>query len=221
MVGWALALAFWIGSFRDRRRAEEVTSKAFAAQRAAEIWIGDDGVGVATGRATPWGHLSGSHTTHLSMADADGMMVALTQTLGPNMGSKVVTPGLGFLYASTWEGTWETCSPVSGPVPSSVPSWYPEDGRPLMVLGAAGGAMIPVAVVNAIVHYRGWRPVLSLRPWQLPIGSGSRGRFHHGNPYGAGWATPSWWKPSVGWGWQIGRCPGRVASVESTESPRR
>ena len=44
------------------------------------------------------------HTTHLTTADANGMFVALTQTLGPNMGSSVVTPGLGYLYASTLGG---------------------------------------------------------------------------------------------------------------------
>ena len=47
-----------------------------------------------------WGPADG-HTTHLSAADADGMYVALTQTIGPNLGSKVVTPGLGFLHAAT------------------------------------------------------------------------------------------------------------------------
>ena len=41
------------------------------------------------------------HTTHLSASDKEGNVIALTQTIGPNMGSKVVTNGLGFLYAVT------------------------------------------------------------------------------------------------------------------------
>ena len=32
------------------------------------------------------------------------MIVCLTQTIGPTMGSKVATPGLGFLYAQTMGG---------------------------------------------------------------------------------------------------------------------
>ena len=39
------------------------------------------------------------HTSHLTVVDKNGMIVSLTQTIGPTMGSKVATPGLGFLYA--------------------------------------------------------------------------------------------------------------------------
>ena len=41
------------------------------------------------------------HTAHLTAADQEGNVVAITQTLGPNMGSKVATKGLGFLYNVT------------------------------------------------------------------------------------------------------------------------
>ncbi|MFH1766186.1 MAG: gamma-glutamyltransferase, partial [Gemmatimonadota bacterium] len=101
----------------------------------------------------PWAHLSGSHTTHLSTADDGGMMVALTQTLGPNMGSKVVTPGLGFLYASTLGGYLGSLEPGERARSNICPFMVMEDGDPLLVLGGAGGAQIPVAVVNAIIHF--------------------------------------------------------------------
>ena len=45
--------------------------------------------------------LAVGHTTHLTTADQHGNVVAITQTLGPNMGSKVATKGLGFLYNVT------------------------------------------------------------------------------------------------------------------------
>lgn len=44
------------------------------------------------------------HTSHLTAADSKGRIVSLTQTIGPNMGSKVATKGLGFLYAVTLGG---------------------------------------------------------------------------------------------------------------------
>ena len=47
-----------------------------------------------------WGQDS-HHTTHFVTADCQGMVVSITQTVGPLFGSKVITPDLGFVYAST------------------------------------------------------------------------------------------------------------------------
>ena len=92
------------------------------------------------------------HTTHLSTADATGMSVALTQTLGPNMGSKVVTPGLGFLYASTLGGYLGPMEPGERARSNICPFMVVKDGEVVLVLGAAGGRMIPPAVVHAITR---------------------------------------------------------------------
>lgn len=93
------------------------------------------------------------HTTHLSTADADGMVVSLTQTLGPNMGSKVVTPGLGFLYASTLGGYLSSVDEPGERARSNIaPFIVARDGDPVLVLGAAGGGMIPPAVVHAVTR---------------------------------------------------------------------
>ena len=53
-----------------------------------------------------WTSIDG-HTTHLTTADKWGNVVALTQTIGPTMGSKVAPKGLGFLYAVTLGGYLE------------------------------------------------------------------------------------------------------------------
>ena len=45
--------------------------------------------------------LAMQHTAHLTTSDKYGNVVSLTQTLGPNMGSRVATKGLGFLYNVT------------------------------------------------------------------------------------------------------------------------
>ena len=163
LVGRALELAFQDWRLQGPpEMARQLTSKEWAAERAAEIdlplSVGVSGSGMATGGpALPglaWGDPARmEHTTHLSTADAGGMMVALTQTLGPSMGSKVATPGLGFLYASTLGGYLGSMEPGERARSNICPLLVLEDGEPLMVLGAAGGRMIPVAVVNAIVHF--------------------------------------------------------------------
>ena len=90
------------------------------------------------------------HTTHLTAADGKGMFVALTQTLGPNMGSSVVTPGLGFLYASTLGGYLGHVEPGERARSSISPILVLKDGVPVLVLGAAGGGRIPPGVVQVI-----------------------------------------------------------------------
>ena len=88
-----------------------------------------------------------SHTTHLSVADGRGMVVALTQSLGPAMGAKVAAPGLGFVYAATM-GYLGSLSPGDRPSSGQSPLIVLRDGDPAYVLGAAGGARIISAIVE-------------------------------------------------------------------------
>jgi gamma-glutamyltranspeptidase/glutathione hydrolase len=72
-----------------------------AAQRARQILplqISSRQPGDTVTRA---GEFPPGHTTHLSVVDGQGSAVALTQSLGPTLGSKVATQGLGFAYAAT------------------------------------------------------------------------------------------------------------------------
>lgn len=190
-VGQALSLAFDDWDLQgEPEMASLITSMEFAAERAEEIHLGS-GVGVGQGpldhldgRHTA--HLEGSHTTHLSTADASGMMVALTQTLGPNMGSKVATPGLGFLYASTLGGYLGDMQPGERARSFICPFMLMKDGEPVLVLGAAGGSMIPVAVVNAVVHFVDGGlpfPEAVTAPRIAPSGDAFRMETHPG----AGW----------------------------------
>ena len=103
------------------------------------------------GTRVPWGPAD-SHTTHLSAADADGMYVSLTQTIGPNLGSRVATPGLGFLHAATLGGYLGRMEPGERARSSISPLMVLRDGEPVLVLGAAGGARIISAVVQAVLR---------------------------------------------------------------------
>ena len=86
----------------------------------------------------------------MTAADAGGMYVSLTQTLGPVMGSSVVTPGLGFLYASTLGGYLGRIEPGERARSNICPLMVLKDGVPVLALGAAGGARIPQGVVEVV-----------------------------------------------------------------------
>ena len=90
------------------------------------------------------------HTSHLTVVDKNGMIVSLTQTIGPTMGSKVATPGLGFLYAQTMGGYLGKVEPGLR-VPSHIsPVIVFKNDKPFLALGAAGGSRIPSSIVNVI-----------------------------------------------------------------------
>ncbi|TVP47661.1 MAG: hypothetical protein EA350_04610 [Gemmatimonadales bacterium] len=91
-----------------------------------------------------------AHTTHLSVTDASGMLVALTQSIGPSFGSHVANPELGFLYAST-QGYLAT-EPGSRPFSSMSPLLVFSDGEPSWVLGGAGARRIISAMVAVLSH---------------------------------------------------------------------
>lgn len=149
--------------------AERVTAPAYAGMGRTDDMVRGDGPTRGDGPARRDGraglpargaaasspdpaHVIG-HTTHLSTADAEGMVVSLTQTLGPNMGSKVVTPGLGFLYASTLGGYLSSVDEPGERARSNIcPFIVTRDGEVVLVLGAAGGGMIPPAVVHAVTR---------------------------------------------------------------------
>ncbi len=88
------------------------------------------------------------HTTHLSAADSSDMMIALTQSLGPNMGTKVATPGLGFLYAVTLGGYLGDFEPGQRAASHISPVVISKGNVPFMALGAAGGSRIISAITS-------------------------------------------------------------------------
>ncbi len=100
-------------------------------------------------------------TTAFAVADADGNMVATTQTLGTWGGNFYVSPGLGFLYNDklTSYGTDPNAYGARLPfarhgstiAPTIVFEGTGESRRPVMALGAAGNAWITSAVYQTLV----------------------------------------------------------------------
>lgn len=152
--------------------AVRVTSKAFARQLAEQVRVPVEAAiesgteswaaaGAASGPAGSWSAVGApalelppedGHTTHLSAADGNGMAIALTQTIGPGMGAKVATPGLGFLYAVTLGGYLGISEPGERARSGITPFMVLDDGEPFLVLGAAGGIRIISAVVQAVTR---------------------------------------------------------------------
>ena len=147
VVGQAIALAF-----EDREtlpgpqiaKEQRMVSHEHAVERAARVRLRPAATGT-TSRED-----GDAHTTHLSTADKNGMVVAMTQSLGPSFGSGVATPGLGFLYAATLGGYKGPIEPGERASLNQSPLLVLENGRPRIVLGAAGGRRIPSAIVNVL-----------------------------------------------------------------------
>ncbi len=132
--------------------AVRATSKEWAAQRAERVTLTAAATGGGFDAPNPWSHEG--HTTHISVADHDGMVVSLTQTIGPAMGSKVATPGLGFLYAVTLGGyLGGDLIPGARARSGITPLLVLKDGEPVLVLGAAGGLRIISAVVQVVTRF--------------------------------------------------------------------
>jgi gamma-glutamyltranspeptidase/glutathione hydrolase len=131
-----------------------LASKIYAAGRRAEIEPdrvvpAAPGAGVARGRTTesvPAG--DGGCTTHLSVVDAEGNMVSLTQTLTLIFGSAVTVPGTGVLLNDTMNlfdplpGRNNSIAPFKRPASSMAHVVAVQDGTPILAVGAPGGRRI-------------------------------------------------------------------------------
>ena len=93
------------------------------------------------------------HTTHLTAVDHFGNAVSLTQTIGPNMGSKVATKGLGFLYAVTLGGYLGDYKPGDRANSHISPTIITKDGQLILAIGAAGGSRIVPAITQVVSRH--------------------------------------------------------------------
>jgi gamma-glutamyltranspeptidase/glutathione hydrolase len=135
--------------YEEGDMAKLLSSKEYAKEVAQKIKAKGISMEIEEGMPSSWTAAIG-HTTHLSTADANGMMVALTQSNGPLMGSKVATPGLGFMYAVSLGEYLRIFSPNQRVSSHISPMLVTKDGEPFLGLGAAGGARIIPAVVHVI-----------------------------------------------------------------------
>jgi gamma-glutamyltranspeptidase/glutathione hydrolase len=97
----------------------------------------------------------GGSTTHLSVIDKDGNMVALTQTLGTFFGSGVTASGVLLncgMSNFSLSSEPNLVQPRKQPRSSICPTVVLRDGKPAMVVGSPGAARIICTVVEVIVN---------------------------------------------------------------------
>jgi gamma-glutamyltranspeptidase / glutathione hydrolase len=115
----------------------------------------------------PSGERIGRGTTAFAVADADGNMIAVTQTLSTWGGTFYVSKGLGFLYnnhlrsSRATRGAYGQLLPLMRSSTASVPTLVFQEGggerAPRMAIGVAGNAWIPASaysIVTAVIDGR-------------------------------------------------------------------
>jgi len=97
-----------------------------------------------------------SNTTHLSVVDREGNMVALTNTLLSRFGSKVVLPETGIpmnngmMWFDPRPGLANSIAPGKKPLANMCPVLLQREGKPWVALGACGGRRIIPAVTQLV-----------------------------------------------------------------------
>jgi len=110
----------------------------------------------------------GTNTTHYSIVDKDGNAVAVTYTLNEWFGAKVTVAGTGIImndemddftvkpgvpnFYGLVQGEANAIAPGKRPLSSMSPTIVLRDGKPVLVIGAPGGARIITVVVHLILN---------------------------------------------------------------------
>lgn len=100
-------------------------------------------------------------TIHISTADREGNVVALTLTHGGGFGARVTVDGLGLTLGhgvSRFDprpGRANSIAPRKRPLNNMTPTAVLRDGRPVLALGARGGRRIPNAVYSVLLKFVG------------------------------------------------------------------
>lgn len=147
-------------AFTDRRAASgdpdfvdipvlRLTSKAYAAECRARI-----------GKLAPPEPAlrESADTTHLTVADRDGNIVAATHTINSIFGARFMVPGTGIIpnnYMSNFDphpGKALSIQPGKRVPTSMAPMMVSKDGRPVVALGLPGGLRIFPSAMQAIVN---------------------------------------------------------------------
>lgn len=150
-------------AFADRNRYTgdpdfvEVPVERLISKHHVEDFIDSIDMDKASPEITP-GSNEPDHTTHLTIADADGNIVSATQTINELFGSKVTVPGTGMLLNNTQQmfdphpGNALSVQPGKRVTSSMAPMIVMKDGHPEFAVGLPGGVRIFTSVLQAIVN---------------------------------------------------------------------
>jgi gamma-glutamyltranspeptidase/glutathione hydrolase len=181
--------AFWLGDPDFVPVPRGLLRKDYAQSLAARIKL-DSVIEVPTHGDPPdaaTDTFEKKHTTHFSVADAEGNWVACTQTINTTFGSKVIVPGTGIFLNDQMDdfsaqpgapnafglvgAEANAVAPGKRPLSSMSPTIVLRDGHPILAVGAAGG---PTIISQTVLNLVG---VLDLG---LPLDAAlAQPRFHH------------------------------------------
>jgi gamma-glutamyltranspeptidase/glutathione hydrolase len=132
----------------------------------AQIRPHQAGVSKALGASA--GPAENADTTHYSIADRAGNAVSVTYTINDSFGAKVIAGATGFFlndemddftakpgapnYYGLVQGEPNAIAPGKRPLSSMTPTIVLKDGRPVLIVGAPGGARIITTVLEVIVN---------------------------------------------------------------------
>ena len=107
-------------------------------------------------------------TTHISVIDKEGNVIAVTTTLNDSYGSKTVVGGAGFLLNNEMDdfsvkpgvpnmygaigGEANAIAPGKRMLSSMTPTLVLQNNKPYLVIGTPGGTTIPTSVFQTIVN---------------------------------------------------------------------
>ena len=161
--------AFWLGDPDFANVPRGLVDKQYGAALAAKI-NRTNVIAVASHGNPPASesNLFKKHTTHFSVADAEGNWVACTATVNTSFGSKVVVPGTGVVLNNQMDdfsiqpgvanffglvgAEANAVAPGKRPLSSMSPTIVLKESRPIIALGAAGGPKIISDVVLELVY---------------------------------------------------------------------
>lgn len=134
---------------------EELLSDAYAAKRRALI----DPDHAADSYPAGDLEIETGNTTYLTVADKDGNMVSLIQSIYSEFASGMVPDGLGFVLQNRGQmfnvqdpGHANALEPGKRPFHTIIPAFVTRDGKPLMSFGLMGGAVQPQGHAQIIVN---------------------------------------------------------------------
>jgi gamma-glutamyltranspeptidase/glutathione hydrolase len=131
-------------------------SKKYAAELRQGISL--DGVGTKVPAGNPLPFVGSGGTSHLSVIDQQGNIVALTQTINYFFGSGVLVPGTGIMLNNEMDdfnpkpGTSNSVEPKKRPLSSMTPTIMLKNGKPFLSVGSPGATRIISALSQIIVN---------------------------------------------------------------------
>lgn len=160
--------AYWLGDPDFAKVPRGLVSKRYAATLAKKINSKRTTEVPSHGNPPGWERdLFEKHTTHWSVADAEGNWVACTATINTTYGSKVVIPGTGVVMNNEMDdfsvqpgvpnafglvgAEANAVEPGKRPLSSMTPTIVLQRGKPIIAVGAAGGPKIISAVLQELV----------------------------------------------------------------------